>query len=115
MLTNTSKGGILNISKEKEIKKMEQVLAMVMAMVEELHLVEDVEVDVYGGAIHLTVRDFIGFDEHWDEIFRDYDEDGVDQLLEWLEVECESYTEDFYSDYRFGDVTVWVGYESYDI
>ena len=94
---------------------MEQVLAMVKAMVEELHLVEDVEVDVYGGAIHLTVCDFIGFDEHWDEIFRDYDEDGVDELLSRLESSCDDFVEDFYSSYEFGGVTVWVGYESYDI
>lgn len=94
---------------------MEQILAMVMAMIEDLHLEEDVEVDVYGGAIHLTVCDFIGFDEYWDEIFRDYDEDGVDELLSRLESSCDDFVEDFYSSYEFGGVTVWVGYESYDI
>ena len=94
---------------------MEQLLAMVQEQIARLHLEEDVDVDVYGGAIHLTVRDFDGFDSDWCEIDREYDEDGVDQLLEWLEVECESYTEDFYSDYRFADGVVWFGYESYDI
>lgn len=68
------------------------------------------------GTIHATLQDFEGFDEHWHEVEREYDdEDAVDAFLEWCEETADSYTLDLASDYHFGDITLWVSYASADI
>ena len=68
------------------------------------------------GTIHATLQDFEGFDEHWCEVEREYDdEDAVDAFLEWCEETADSYTADIASDYLFGDITLWVCYASADI
>ena len=68
------------------------------------------------GTIHATLQDFEGFDEHWCEVEREYDdEDAVDAFLEWCEETAYSYTADIASDYHFGDITLWVCYASADI
>ena len=68
------------------------------------------------GTIHATLQDFEGFDEHWREIEREFDdEDAVDAFLEWCEETADSYTADIASDYHFGDITLWVCYASADI
>ena len=88
--------------------------AEVLARVAE---VEDVSVWEHEGCgcIALTIEDFDGFDEDWCEQFRDYDEDAVDALLEWLEEHALSVDGDFYTYYQFEDFEVRVGYASYDI
>lgn len=64
----------------------------------------------------LTYNDFDGFDEHWNEIEREYDnEDAVDALEDWMNEHCTSKVGDFYVDYIFPGFTVQVGYSSYDI
>lgn len=73
-------------------------------------------IDADGTTIHATLQDFEGFDEHWCEIEREYDdEDAVDAFLEWCEETADSYTLDLASDYHFGDITLWVCYASADI
>ena len=68
------------------------------------------------GTIHATLQDFEGFDEHWHEVEREYDdEDAVDAFLEWCEETADTYTTDLASDYHFGDITLWVCYASADI
>jgi hypothetical protein len=92
--------------------------AEVMARVAEVEDVSvwEVEADGDEGAeMHLTVEDFAGFDEHWHEQFRDYDEDAVDALLEWLEEHALSVDGDYYTYYQFDGFLVQVGYASYDI
>lgn len=92
--------------------------AEVMARVAEVEDVSiwEVEADGDEGAeMHLTVEDFAGFDEHWHEQFRDYDEDAVDALLEWLEEHALSVDGDYYTYYHFDGFLVQVGYGSYDI
>lgn len=86
--------------------------AEVMARVAE---VEDVSVWEYDDRISLTIEDFAGFDEDWCEQFRDYDEDAVDALLEWLEEHALSMDGDYYTYYQFDGFEVQVGYASYDI
>lgn len=90
------------------------MLELVMAMLEQ---VEDVSVDVWedGKEIIVTVEDFDGFDEEWCEIFRDYDEEKVDALEEWLEEHCEREHGDFYRYYEFDGFSVQWGYASMDI
>lgn len=92
--------------------------AEVMARVAEVDDVSVWEVEADGDEVaemHLTVEDFAGFDEHWHEQFRDYDEDAVDALLEWLEEHALSVDGDFYTYYHFDGFLVQVGYGSYDI
>lgn len=68
------------------------------------------------GIYHLTLEDFEGFDEHWHEIMREYDnEEAVNALLDWLETNCTEHHEDFYTYYIFPDFQVIVGYSSFDI
>lgn len=86
---------------------------LVLKKLEELG--EDVWVDVDENEINVTVNDFEGFTEDWEEIHRDYDVDAVEEFLEWLEEHClESYG-DFYEYYEFDGFTVEIGYRSMDI
>lgn len=65
--------------------------------------------------LRVTIEDFEGFDENWHETFADIDEDAVDEMIEWLEENCDSWEGDFYYDYTFGDLVVCLGWASYDI
>lgn len=65
--------------------------------------------------LRVTIEDFEGFDEDWNEVFADIDEDAVDEMIEWLEENCDSWEGDFYYDYTFGDLVVCLGWASYDI
>jgi hypothetical protein len=87
---------------------------LVMAKLAE---VEDVSVDVWedGKEIIVTVEDFDGFDDDWCEIDREYDEEKVDALEEWLEEHCVCKHGDFYRYYEFDDFSVQWGYASMDI
>ena len=68
------------------------------------------------GTYRLTLEDFEGFDEHWHEIMRVYDnEKAVNALLDWMETNCTEQREDFYTYYTFSDFQVIVGYSSFDI
>ena len=64
----------------------------------------------------ITFHDFVGFDDDWNEVFRDCDNPAaVDALLAWLDANCDARTDNLYTDYRFGDAVVRVGYTSFDI
>lgn len=66
--------------------------------------------------LDVTVEDFEGFDEDWDEVYADIDEDAVDAMVEWLEEHCDSHDDDYlYRYYTFGDLVVYLGWASYDI
>ena len=75
----------------------------------------DVEVDVREDKIIVNVRDFDGFTEDWEEIYRDYDKEAVGEFLEWLEEQCSKSYGDLYEYYEFDGFTVEVGYDSFDI
>ena len=65
--------------------------------------------------LDVTVEDFEGFDEDWNEVFADIDVDAVDEMIKWLESHCDSREGDFYHYYTFGDLVVCLGWASYDI
>lgn len=66
--------------------------------------------------IHLTIDDFAGFDEDWNEIDREFvDPEAVEETLAWLCDNASAITDNFYTRYQFGDVVVVLGYSSYDI
>ena len=64
----------------------------------------------------LTFNDFYGFDEEWNELYRDYDNpQAVEELKEWLDENCLERKDKLYSRYYFNDFIVTTGYASYDI
>lgn len=65
--------------------------------------------------LDVTVEDFEGFDEDWDEVYADIDDNAVDKMIEWLESHCDSHEGDLYHYYTFGDLVVCLGWASYDI
>ena len=68
--------------------------------------------DVTDNHIDLTINDFDGFDEDWNEIDREFvDEDLVDEVLEWLEKNADYVDRDFYHYYYFGEIVVEVEFE----
>lgn len=72
--------------------------------------------DIVDRTINVTLHDFEGFDDEWCEIMRGYDnEQAVENFLKMLANECISFKDNFYKDYEFGDFTVSLGYESFDI
>ena len=71
---------------------------------------------VNGNHINLTIDDFEGFDDDWNEVDREFvDEEAIDEVLEWLEENADCVDGDFYRYYHFGDIVVEVGYTSFDI
>ena len=94
------------------------MMELIIAMLEKMG--EDVdyrvrEIDGEKPELVITVDDFEGFDEDWSEIMRDYDEEAVDGLIEWLKEHCISEDGDFYSYYHFEEFDVQLGYSSFDI
>ena len=68
------------------------------------------------GTYRLTFEDFEGFDEHWHEIMREYDnEKAVNALIDWLDTNITEHHRDFYTYYTFSNFQVIVGYSSFDI
>lgn len=68
------------------------------------------------GTYALTLEDFDGFDEDWNEIEREYDnEEAVDALLDWLEANCIERNVNLYIYYTFPDFRLTLGYASFDI
>lgn len=66
--------------------------------------------------ITLNIHDFGGFDENWHELEREYTRpEAVKAVLQWLAKNADSYEEDLYTHYHFGDFTVTVGYDSFNI
>ena len=82
---------------------------------------DDADFEIREDTIYLTIDDFVGFDENWNEIMRDYDHpEEVDTLLDWLDnnsipVTDDLYTDDLYTDYSFNGFTVRLGFTSFDI
>ena len=66
--------------------------------------------------IEVDFNDFVGFDEDWCEVLREFDNPvGVEEFEKFLERNCNSSVEGFYSIYNFDGFYVQVGYTSYDI
>lgn len=64
----------------------------------------------------LTVYDFAGFDENWDEVMNDLSEE-TENLLDWLKECCPSAFENYclYPKCVFSNFTVDIEYTSSDI
>ena len=68
------------------------------------------------GTYALTLEDFDGFDDDWNEVEREYEnEEAVDALLEWLEANYTERKSNLYIHYVFPDFQLTLGYASFDI
>lgn len=68
------------------------------------------------GTYVLTLEDFEGFDDDWNEVEREYvNEEAVDALLKWLEVNYTERKSDLYIHYVFPDFRLTLGCASFDI
>ena len=91
---------------------------MTREMVMELLATAGADLDVYtcaDGEVHVTVQDFEEFDEDWDEVEGDFDEELVDSIQETLEESAVSAEGDYYRYYEFDGFTVVWGYASMDV
>ena len=93
---------------------MEIIIAMLEKMSEDVEYYV-CEVEEEKPELVITVDDFEGFDEDWSEIMREYDEDAVSALIDWLEEHCISEDGDLYYEFHFEEFNVQLGYSSYDI
>lgn len=76
----------------------------------------DVFYSEYENVFDVTINDFEGFDDDWNEIDRDFDNpQAVEDFEETLENECNYFEGDYSRTYYFDDFTVWLGYASQDI
>lgn len=78
---------------------------------------EDIETfEHLDGEIEVTVNDFEGFDEDWEEIEREYNEEEVEKIYNTLKENCNEYVNNsMYPKFKFENFTVTWGYASYDI
>lgn len=78
---------------------------------------EDVTYFYRKGVLYVTLEDFAGFDEDWNEIDRDYDNpEAVDDFLIMLEENSRSYDSvGCYEVYGFDGFEVMLGCASFDI
>lgn len=81
-----------------------------------LNTYEDVAVyEQSNGNIRATVLDFDGFDEDWNEVMLDYDEDAIDEMQERLYQAANEVEPGFSTCYHFDGFTVTVDWASDDI
>jgi hypothetical protein len=94
---------------------LEKVVEMVEALGRDAYY--DVYEDEDGVEVSVGIRDFDGFDEDWDEVIRELDdEEAVDRFEKMLEQECVSHEGDEYVIYyHFEGFDVSVRYDSSDI
>ena len=80
----------------------EKLMTMVNALVE----VEDVYFREYNNTLYITVNDFEGFDEHYEEIDREFvNEELVEELVEFIKN----------GNYIIDNYTIELNYSSEDI
>ena len=80
----------------------EKLMTMVNALVE----VEDVYFREYNNTLYITVNDFEGFGEHYEEIDREFvNEELVEELVEFIEN----------ANYTIENYTIELNYSSEDI
>ena len=87
---------------------------MVIEMLEGLG--EDMEYfEGRDGVIHADVQDFEGFNDEWEEVFREYDHEAVGAVYDALTEGCNTKDGDFYEAFEFDGFTVVWGYDSMNI
>lgn len=93
----------------------------ILEMMTKLETIGDASIRVRdareGGKLYyVTMEDFLGFDEEWNEIDRDYaDETLVDDFLDALTEQAIRIEGDFYRTYYFDGYMIRLDFASYDI
>ena len=91
---------------------MEMMKEQLKALCKDISFWENTNENTLG----VTVEDFEGFDEDWNEVYADINEDAVNTMIEWLDEQCDSHDGGcLYQYYTFGDLVVCLGWASYDI
>ena len=91
---------------------MEMMKKQLMTLCEDISFWENTDKNMLG----VILEDFEGFDEDWNEVFADINEDAVNTMIEWLDEHCDSHDSGcFYQYYTFGNLVVCLDWESYDI
>lgn len=68
------------------------------------------------GVIQITIDDFLGFNDDYQEEFREYENpQKVEAFKNFLESNCLKREYGFYKIYHFEDCEVILGYTSFDI
>lgn len=90
---------------------------MVMKVLKKLGENAMVEESFDGKGIRVEINDFEGFDENWEEVFCDYDEDLVEKVWNVLRAECVEYKCKcgMYEYFMFNGFEVVWGYGSFNI
>jgi hypothetical protein len=84
-----------------------------MELLNELERSGDVLITHMNGEIHIDIYDFVGFDDDWDEEYREFSKPELVKRLE--EVFEELGDGDFYNSMELEGQTFVLGYTSYDI
>lgn len=85
-------------------------------VLEQLKKIEEwATVTEYNDEVEVVINDFDGFNDNWEEVEVEYDEEAVEEVEEWLEEHCERSVCDFYSRYYFEGFCVCISRESDDI
>lgn len=92
----------------------------ILEMMRELEACGDVTVWEHitdkGTVYDVTLEDFEGFNDEWEEVMRDYErEDLVDEFLNALREQALCEEGNFYYTYHFDEYAIGIGYASYDI
>ena len=91
---------------------MERMKEQLKALCKDISFWENTDENI----LDVTVEDFEGFDEDWDEVYADINENAVNTMIEWLDKHCDSHDSGcFYQYYTFGNLVVCLDWESYDI
>jgi hypothetical protein len=84
-----------------------------MELLNELERSGDVLINHLNGEIHIDIYDFVGFDDNWNEEFREF---SKPELVECLEEVFEEFGDGgFYDSMELEGQTFVLGYTSYDI
>ena len=68
------------------------------------------------GDIRVEFQDFEGFDDDWNEVDREYDdEEAVDAFFEYLEDKALEVSGDYYRYFKMDGFTVIIGWASMEI
>jgi hypothetical protein len=84
-----------------------------MELLNELKNSGDILINHLNGEIHIDIYDFVGFDEGWNEEYREF---SKPELVEYLEEVFEEFGDGgFYDSMELEGQTFVLGYTSYDI
>lgn len=71
----------------------------------------------YENTIDVTGRDFLGFDDNWNEVMNsDFDNYELwNTFVDFLKKNAVLISDDFYIEYKYNGLRIVIGYTSFDI